>query len=526
MKSIITFLIIIALGYADLAHCQYLVNAGSDIVINSGTSLVMDASFRNESDGSMNNSGQVLISGDWINNQTSGNLLNGTSGVVEFTGSTPQDIGGSAITYFHDLDLQNDANLTANAISVNGNLTLSSTFLSLGNGVVVIQSSGQIVGAGPSGYIIAGGNGMLRQYVTGANKIFPVGTISSFVPVTLSNTGTADYYSVRVFPDVRTNGTTGGTIPEINDCVDMTWVITENVAGGSNLSVTPYWSAGLEGPNFNRNHAAVGHYTAGAWDPDGEGIASGANPYSITRTGITSLSAFAVGDLESPMAIPIDIRLDVTAFLEGPFNGSGMDTDLLSGGVIPLLQPYNTAPWFYGGSESVGSIPADVVDWCLLEIRDAANAASATPATVVATKAVFLLSDGSIVDIDGSSLPAFSFTLTNQMFAVVWHRNHLGIMSASALSESGGIYSYDFTTSGQAYLNGQKNLGGGDYGMYSGNGNGNLLINLMDKNNVWAPEAGTTGYKDGDFDMNTEVDNADKNDQWYNNTGTSSTVPN
>ena len=46
-----------------------------------------------------------------------------------------------------------------------------------------------------------------------------------------------------------------------------------------------------------------------------------------------------------------------------------MNTSLLTGGYIPTTQPYSGAPWSYSGTESVGSIPALVVDWILVELR-------------------------------------------------------------------------------------------------------------------------------------------------------------
>ncbi|MEZ5198088.1 MAG: hypothetical protein R2764_17370 [Bacteroidales bacterium] len=42
---------------------------------------------------------------------------------------------------------------------------------------------------------------------------------------------------------------------------------------------------------------------------------------------------------------------------------------------IPLAQPYNTYPWNYNGDEAVTEIPTEsVVDWVLVELRDAPNA--------------------------------------------------------------------------------------------------------------------------------------------------------
>ncbi|MFU8844719.1 MAG: hypothetical protein ACNA7V_13030, partial [Bacteroidales bacterium] len=444
---------------------------------------------------------------------------------VFFNGVSPQTIGGTAKTWFSNLTLNNSVNLGAE-ISVSSALSMNGNFLTLNAHNLIMETGSTLSGASPSGYIVASGSGQLFRRVTGSSVAFPVGTASAYVPVNLVNTGTGDHYGVSVFPDVRTNGLTGGTIPQINDCVNMTWNITEQVAGGSNLTITAFWPGAIEGPSFDRTKAGIGHYTGGAWDPQEESPASGSNPYSISRSGITILSAFAVGDLESPMAIPVDIRLDVYALLEGPFTGPNMTTYLNTGGLIPLSQPYNVAPWNYAGSESVATIPPNVVDWVLVEIRDATTAGSANAGTMLGRKAAFILNNGKIVDLDGSSLPVFSGSVTNNLYVVVWHRNHLNMMSASALVKAGGIYPYDFTNAqNKAYLNGQKNLGGGSFGMYAGNGDANTTVNNLDKTNVWAIQAGTSGYKSGDFNLDGTVSNTDKNDNWYWNVGTTTTVP-
>jgi len=527
MKIKITIMLIVLTGCWSLLPAQYLINRGADIVISSGSSLVIDGDYENQLDGSLGNSGDILLTGDFNNNSTSGSLLSGTSGTVRFIGSLPQNIAGTAVTYFNDLDLQNDANLTAAVIALYGDLQLSSTYLTLGNGVVVMQPGTQIFGANSNGYVVTNSNGFLRQYVGGSNKVFPIGTSARFAPVTMNNSGgAADYYSARVFADVRTNGLSGATIPEIDDCVNMTWDINDFNAGGSNLSVTPYWSAAMEGASFDRTSCAVGHYTGGSWDPDQEGSAAGGGPYSITRSGITSLSAFAVGDLESPMAIPLDIRLDAMAFLDGPFNGAGMNAHLNADGLVPLSQPYSGAPWNYPGLESVGSIPAGAIDWVLIELRDAANAATATGATAFARKAAFLMADGTIADLDGSSIPTFTGSLSNNLFVVVYHRNHLPIMSANAVTPAGGIYSYDFTSAlSQAYLNGQKDLGGGNYGLAGGDANADKLVDGLDYI-IWRNNAGLSGYMASDHDMDSEVNNQDKNDVWEESKFTASAVPN
>lgn len=222
------------------------------------------------------------------------------------------------------------------------------------------------------------------------------------------------------------------------------------------------------------------------------------------------------------------ISLDLLVYLEGPFGTSEMNTLLNSAGIIPLSHPYNSAPWNYSGPESVLFIPnPNVVDWVLIELRDAANAASATPATRIARQAGFLLKDGSVVGTDGSSILQFNNSFIQQLFVIVWHRNHLGIMTANGITASGGIYAYDFSTAESKVHGGStgyKNLNGAVWGMVAGDSSRDGLINLSDKTQ-WAAFAGKRGYYDTDYNLNTQVNNPDKDEKWVPNTSKIEQVP-
>jgi len=218
------------------------------------------------------------------------------------------------------------------------------------------------------------------------------------------------------------------------------------------------------------------------------------------------------------------LQLSVSAFLGGPFNGSEMNIALNDQGIVPLSQPYNGTPWNYTGTENVAYIPADVVDWILVELRDATEAASAGGSTMLTRKAAFLLKDGKVVGLDGSSNLIFDETVNQNLFVAIWHRNHLGVLSANPLALTDGIYFYDFKTSaGQAYNAGQKDLGG-YYGLYAGDANADGHISSSD-NLVWKTEAGTNGYKSTDFNMNSEINNVDKNDKWLGKNNINNQVP-
>jgi len=221
----------------------------------------------------------------------------------------------------------------------------------------------------------------------------------------------------------------------------------------------------------------------------------------------------------------VGLEVDITAFFEGPFNGTTMNADLNN--ILPIEQPYNVYPWEYNGGENVASIPnSDIVDWLLVEFRDAADVNSATSATSLGGQAAFILRDGSIVDLNGSSILSFDYTITQNLFIVLWHRNHLPAMSKYPLSETGGIYTYDFTTAAdQAFGNNQSDLGGGKFGMIAGDANADGTINDFDGIEAWYPQIGQSGYLSGDVNMDGQVNNPDKNDVWLPNYGKSEQLP-
>ncbi|MCD4735859.1 MAG: hypothetical protein K8R53_07420, partial [Bacteroidales bacterium] len=230
------------------------------------------------------------------------------------------------------------------------------------------------------------------------------------------------------------------------------------------------------------------------------------------------------------------ITLNIMAFLEGPYIGPGMNTIINPD--LPLNHPfYPTLPyfgnpnpkWYYTGSESVPAIPnANIAEWIYIELRDAVDATSATGATMIAQQAAFILNDGSIVDLDGSSPLTFPVTITNDLFVAVWSRNHLGILSNNPVPLSGGAYTYNFTTGVNQVYGGplaHKQIGPGVWGMVSGDGNADGNIGNADKLDVWAVQAGLAGYRAGDFNLDSNVNNADKNDIWVPNGGIGSQVP-
>ena len=240
---------------------------------------------------------------------------------------------------------------------------------------------------------------------------------------------------------------------------------------------------------------------------------------------------------------PEGLTLDIKVILEGAYSPDKSELmQTLINDILPLEQPFapelpyfgnNDPVWYYEGDESVTEMPDNVVDWVLIELRDAAASSEAYTNTVVARMAALLLNTGEIVSTD-LSLPVFDVEITEGLYVVIYHRNHLAVMSADALTEADGIYSWDFTQgmgkayrlqSRSSYGEGHKELGDGVFGMYGGDGDANGQVNVQDKNNIWNPESGSSGYNPADFDLNGQVNVQDKNNIWNTNTGNGSAVP-
>jgi len=223
---------------------------------------------------------------------------------------------------------------------------------------------------------------------------------------------------------------------------------------------------------------------------------------------------------------------DLQVLLEGPYAGSdSMSTGASFESAAPLTQPYGNPPYVgtsveYYGAESVSNWAGDLVDWVLVEFRTGTGGG-----TAVDTMAAILKKDGSVVSPGAEDLQ-LPVSLVGSYYVVIRHRNHLAVMTPSAVDFSGGSGSWDFRTgSGQAFSGGgvaMKALAGGRYGMFACDANADKFVTAPDFN-LWntATTSGATGYRREDCNLDGDVTAPDFN-VWNANTtaGAASQVPN
>lgn len=215
--------------------------------------------------------------------------------------------------------------------------------------------------------------------------------------------------------------------------------------------------------------------------------------------------------------------LNLHVLLEGPYAGGTMSSSLNVMGAIPLSQPYNQPPWNYNGSEQVPAIPnSRIVDWILLDIRETpGDVTTATSQTSIARMACFLMDDGGVRTLNGAGLPLMEQSINEHLFVVIYHRNHLSIMTKNNLTMKDGSFTCDLRNMDEVLGDqlGSSDLGDGSCAMIAGNGDSNTQVSHTDKNDVWKPQSGSSGYYNGDFNLDGQVDNIDKNDLWAPNCG-------
>ncbi len=220
------------------------------------------------------------------------------------------------------------------------------------------------------------------------------------------------------------------------------------------------------------------------------------------------------------------LLVDAQVWLSGAYKAAGdsMSTTLAAKSVLPLNQPYGDPSWGYNGSEAVSEIPADIVDWVLLELRS-----SPAPESIVTRRAGLLRKDGRVVDLDGESPLCFNADAGNY-YLVVYHYNHLPVMSSSSLilSAATAVLADLSSDTASAYgTNALQLLETGVYGMITGDANGDGIVNVDDREDVWRSENGIPWeyFNNADFNLDGGVDALDINIHWRSALGMQRQVP-
>lgn len=202
-----------------------------------------------------------------------------------------------------------------------------------------------------------------------------------------------------------------------------------------------------------------------------------------------------------------------------------MRDDLRTKGYLPAAQPYSAMARFSqhtgtevkGANAFVANGDNSVVDWVMVELRDASDATE-----IVASRAALVQKDGDIVDMDGISPLTFLHN-SGSYFVAVNHRNHLGAMTSAPIALNGATATpVDFTNLATSLYgtNPTKTIGSKRV-LWGGNANNGTSVVFVGPNNdnarvkddillAGANASGDfsyieSGYRQGDTNMDGDV---------------------
>jgi hypothetical protein len=503
-----------------------LVNDGATIMVQPGAVVFVAGNFENKNSGAITNNGKIEVQGNVLNTASYTTGTADDSLILSGGGNVTLNGGSSTFT-----------NLWINKTAATNRVTLTNTFLLSGKldydqGLLTTDPI-----ANPA-YLFSAPVAATFDFAAGKEIIGNV-----------RRTGWANSSSILFNQANMQVSTAAGTSPtditvtmiplaESGDPTDNEREVKRKFqfaqTGGTGFTADvrmPYTGTELN-TNTEANLVPWGRFT-GVWNGRLTPVTRDAVNDWVSTTGIAQADFVNEWKLADPR-----YTFTGTVYLRGAWNnGTGlMRTNLNTGGNLPLSQPYCLAcpapvpPGVgYPGTETVGAIPnANIVDWVLVEFRKPANGlpTSADASTIKGRKAVFLLNNGTLVDLDGVSPVGFDINQQGAGFMVVKHRNHLAIMSNSIPSNAAGTFDNNFSVLANVYSNQPTATsppatvlfaslpGSGLYGMWPGDVNRNGSVATSDvtpiNSAIAGPPSGNTNvYNVRDVNHDRNVTTAD-----------------
>ena len=249
-----------------------------------------------------------------------------------------------------------------------------------------------------------------------------------------------------------------------------------------------------------------------------------------------------VGTTSAAGCITNNMSLDLKAFLSGPFDLASisvgnpiglMKKDLSTRNLLPTNQPFNVPGIGYQDTETLPTTnrSMDIVDWVLIEIRDANNVG-------LKAKAVVIMSDGTIKDSNNAitgntnnsiNLAGSGLAINTNYKLILRQLNHIHIATNTPISfDTNGQASLDFTTNQNVKGANQDRLGvvgGGTYnpgatpgatgsyiyGLRKGDASGDRSIDASDRNILNTSDEFDGVYNTKDLNLDAVIDATDRN---------------
>ncbi len=462
------------------------------------------------------------------------------AGKVILKGSANQNVNMNGFV-IPNLEMDNAANatLTGNTKITNSVLFTNGKIL-VGNNTATLASAATASGMGSSKFFETNGTGFVRRELAAdiSGSVMPVGAGADYLPVALTNTGSA-YASASIGVQAIGTSSTNKHI-RTESFLLAKWPIDKaGITGGTTNAVGTY----VDPTRVIGTEADLrGIY----WNGTNWSLAGGTQDNTLNTVGATIASN--TGELYGMNKF---ILLDSKVYLQGAYNaGTGFMNDLLrttaayvagnapTGNLLPTSDPYSTNAQYSANTNfaRIANTPTEtvtatafndqilandnIVDWVFLELRNTATSGNA----VLQTRAALLQRDGDIVDIDGVSPVYFKNVDAGTYSVAIKHRNHIAMITnpsvftqsldlaknATQLNFSSQSAPTNFLGAANTnyFNNGSINM------LYAGDANGNKITRYSGASNdraviltdlINVETATLTGYYKSDLNLNRIV---------------------
>jgi hypothetical protein len=257
--------------------------------------------------------GSITTTGTKTYGSNSNYIFNGAT-TTPFPAVITSDVGNVTI----------NANVTSNKAfqSLTGKLTLASGNLTLGpTDTIRIKSGLPIEGApfGLSKRIILQKNatqtGGVRIDDFSTATLIPIGTVTNYLPVTLTPASTMSY-AVSVFEGATVDGTPSGALVSAatkDESVDAIWTINRRGGGPGDCAMDLAWPSSLEGTNFSglvNSQLGISRYNGTTFL---DAIGTGDNTANTANATFANFSPFFV--TKKAGVVPVNFK-NITATLK------------------------------------------------------------------------------------------------------------------------------------------------------------------------------------------------------------------
>jgi hypothetical protein len=230
-----------------------------------------------EVDGELNSDvgANIIFYGlDWKNNSTARFEGQGRFSFIQpspLGGHQTQSLGGvNWDNRFPSFKLSNAKDLNLDGVAGNRDTFLFDTgcvILNKNDFVIGNNNEGVILNYTPDKFFVTNHDNtadtgfLVRERITSNDVDFPIGNSKGdYTPLRIANSGVADTFFARVFPNVYFRGDSGTVYNDLT--VGRTWNILENTPGGSSVTLTLQHNTASEGISYSRSNQFVSRY----WD--------------------------------------------------------------------------------------------------------------------------------------------------------------------------------------------------------------------------------------------------------------------